>query len=122
MARHIVNAETGCWEWNRALDAYGYGAITADGRRWKAHRLAYHLFKGPVPDDMAVDHMCRNHRCVNPDHLRLLTRGENADANRIKTHCPSGHAYDDANTYRNRRGNRICRACAHERYLRRKAG
>lgn len=68
-----------------------------------------------VPDGFTIDHECRNRKCVNPTHLRLLTNVDNArlNGNAMKTHCPSGHAYDEANTRRTKHGHRKCLTCEH---------
>jgi rhodanese-related sulfurtransferase len=79
------------------------------------HRAAWESANGPIPEGMTVDHMCRNRRCINVDHLRLLSNTDNARDNGMsrRTHCPSGHAYDETNTYVHpRTGHRSCRACA----------
>lgn len=82
-----------------------------------AHRVAYEAAHGPIPDGMTVDHICRNRRCVNPRHLRLLSNRVNAtlNGNALKTECPQGHPYDEANTslrrHRSGRLHRFCRAC-----------
>lgn len=47
-------------------------------RRTKAYRIMYMLYKGPIPDDMVVDHICFEPLCCNPAHLQLLTREENS--------------------------------------------
>ncbi|MBO1267099.1 HNH endonuclease signature motif containing protein [Arthrobacter cavernae] len=77
-----------------------------------AHRVIYEKLVGPIPKDYVIDHICRVHDCVNPEHLRAITRSQNADANRIKTHCPRGHAYDEKNTYIDGDGGRRCRSCS----------
>jgi hypothetical protein len=68
-----VNCETGCWEWQRAIDRYGYGRF---GKRL-AHRVVFERLVGTISPDLQIDHLCRNHRCVNPDHLELVTSAEN---------------------------------------------
>ena len=77
------------------------------------HRVAWEAVRGPIPDDLTVDHICRNRRCCNVEHLRLLPNVDNARDNgpARRTHCPQGHQYDEANTYVNPRGHRFCRAC-----------
>lgn len=68
---------TGCWEWNRALDRRGYGEVHSEGRTQRAHRVVYRALVGNLPDDLTIDHLCRNPRCVNPDHLEPVTLEEN---------------------------------------------
>lgn len=99
-----------CWEWNRKLDRHGYGHFKMDGRDWLAHRAAYHLIKGGIPAGLTIDHLCRNTRCINPDHLEAVTMRENLRRVPLKAACPKGHEYSDENTYWHR-GVRNCRAC-----------
>ena len=119
MAKVSVDTSTGCWEWTGAAGKNGYGRISIDGRTVRfAHRVSVELFVGPIPTGHEVDHLCRNHKCVNPSHLEPVTRRENllrgdtfTARHAAKTHCPQGHAYDDTNTMRDRRNRRYCRAC-----------
>lgn len=74
---------------------------------------------------MTIDHLCRRRTCVNPGHMETVTSAVNtmrADSlgpkNARKAHCPKGHTYDEANTYINGKGHRICRACNRERQAR----
>ena len=63
--------------WTGALDGRGYGRLYVNGRVARAHRYAWEREHGPIPDGMEVDHMCWERSCVNPEHLRLATRGQN---------------------------------------------
>lgn len=68
----------GCWEWQGALQENGYGVFnTGRGKTESAHRYAYRLTFGHIPDGMVIMHSCDNRRCVRPDHLKLGTYKEN---------------------------------------------
>ncbi|HZC05463.1 MAG TPA: HNH endonuclease signature motif containing protein [Ktedonobacterales bacterium] len=67
---------TGCWEWQGMLDICGYGRLKVDGRSTPAHRYAWELVNGPIPEGQVVWHACGNFRCVRPDHLEALPRAE----------------------------------------------
>lgn len=67
----------GCWWWTGAIGASGYPHIKVDGKKQRAHRIAYELFAGPVPDGFDVDHLCGVRKCVNPSHLEAVTHREN---------------------------------------------
>ena len=111
-----------CWPWMLSSGSHGYGQACwgiGQGRSagTTAHRVAWIAANGPIPEGLTVDHLCRNRLCCNPSHLRLLTLQENARDNGMarRTHCPSGHEYDTANTYVDPKGSRKCRTCARER-------
>jgi hypothetical protein len=117
----------GCWLWTAAIWPTGYAQYRVNRRTLRAHRYAYQVVNGKVPPGLDLDHLCRNRACVNPAHLEPVThsvnlkRGINVGKHHLrKTHCPKGHPYDEVNTYRYH-GKRMCRACAHERDLRRRA-
>lgn len=56
-----------------------------------AYRVAYIMEVGPVPDDMVLDHVCHNRRCVNPKHLRLATKSQNCMNRVIRSDNTSGY-------------------------------
>lgn len=115
-------AETGCWEWTGAL-RNGYGRTSTKGRYISVHREVYELLVERLAREVTLDHLCQNRSCANPGHLEPVSQSVNAqrgwaneetprgNRNRDKTHCPQGHPYDDANTYRRADGSRRCRTC-----------
>lgn len=123
-----------CWTWT-AANSHGYGYIKVDGRMQRAHRIAFEMLEGPIPDGLDLDHLCHTeaahdgecpggptcpHRaCVNPAHLEPVDPEENyrrgIRPNTLKTHCPKGHPYDEENTYVDKLGKRSCRACHRKR-------
>lgn len=129
--RHVES----CWIWTACTETRdGYGRFRCNGKSRYAHRVAYELFKKTIPEGLTVDHRCRNRACVNPKHLRLLTRENNVLAgtsfsarNRLKTHCPQGHEFDLVRTRPDgKRQFRTCRRCERRRrresYARNKKG
>lgn len=66
-----------CWPWRRARDRHGYGQFQLAGRMEQAHRVAWTLLRGPIPDGQHVLHRCDTPPCVNPDHLFLGSQGDN---------------------------------------------
>jgi hypothetical protein len=117
-----------CWPWARGCDSRGYGTFWFQGKQHGAHRMAFAFTHGPIPRGIWVLHHCDNPPCCNPAHLFLGVAADNTadmwekgrqgldpDATRARhravTHCPAGHEYTEANTYRYPDGRRKCRAC-----------
>lgn len=74
-----------CWLWQGAMDgAYGYGAFFCHGKNHRAHRFAYELLVGPIPEGLFVCHSCDNPPCVNPAHLWVGTNYDNFSDMRAK--------------------------------------
>lgn len=115
-----------CWLWTGCTRDRGYGTVSIKGRQECAHRMAYELTHGKIPEGKILDHLCRQPACCNPDHLEVVThkinilRGKSPSAiNARKTHCRHGHAFTVENT-RISRGGRYCRTCARIRWHKRK--
>lgn len=121
----IADQRRSCWMWTAYRNPDGYGQFRVGGRTVYAHRFAYELMVGPIPDGLQIDHLCRVRACVNPSHMEPVTpkmntrRGETGAVRgaqqRAKTHCPQGHPYAGANLYVHKRGDRDCRICMADR-------
>lgn len=141
LSHYLVPTEPdACIPWTGKPSPQNYGWVSIDGKIFTAHRVMYLMFVGPIPDGLVPDHLCHTrdlscpggpcaHRlCGRPDHLELVTQGENvlrgrspmAD-NARKTHCPQGHPYDAANTWVDKHGYRACRTCNRDRGRARRA-
>jgi len=108
----------GCWLWQGAMKRE-YGGFWNGSKYELAHRFAYRYYKNEeIPEGKQLHHKCEKTRCVNPEHLELVTCRQNlmkskktiAKVNSQKTKCPQGHEYNLANTG-NYKGMRYCRKC-----------
>lgn len=125
----VLDPQTGCHLWLRAIDKGGYGHFCPAGRRSiRAHRYAWIRKHGPVPTGLVLDHIvCDNPRCCNAEHLVAVTNQVNTrrdplsphGINSRKTHCIRGHEFTKENTYWRPDGRgRNCRACLKDRQAR----
>jgi hypothetical protein len=121
--RIMPEPNSGCWIWVGAVTGVGYGQWKpyTGAKRLMAHRVAYELFRGPIPDGFVLDHICRFPLCVNPFHLEIVTQQINTlrgigptSKNAKKTQCPKGHPLDGDNLYMTPDGRRNCKQCRYE--------
>lgn len=127
-----------CWPWKMHCNPGGYGRFsTVRGKMFLAHRVAYALAIGEIPDGLVIDHLCRNRRCCNPSHMEPVTRVENTmrgeapwARKKRQTMCVNGHPLAGDNLIVRRHGHRGCRECrrrsvresCRKRYAIRRAG
>ena len=104
-----------CWLWTAHLNNRGYGTFWNGRDTEYAHRWSYKLFVGEIPAGLQLDHLCRTHNCVRPDHLEPVTNQENSLRGKKATAptCHRGHLYTPENIYHrpDRKRSRMCRAC-----------
>jgi hypothetical protein len=81
-----------CWLFTGCTDTKGYGSFRHAGGNYRAHRFAYELLVGPIPEGLQIDHLCRVLVCVNPRHLEPVTNDENQrrGAEARRAHLPVG--------------------------------
>ncbi len=115
----IKIVESGCWEWQGYVFKSGYGSFWFNDKTYRSHRFIYEYYHGSICPDLTIDHLCRNRKCCNPNHLEQVTYKENvlrspftqASINSRKTHCIYGHEFNESNTYVYSHGKRECRIC-----------
>jgi len=123
-AKVQIDDPNGCWLWTAFKDPLGYGRFQIFGLPQLSHRISYMAVRGPIPEGLELDHLCRNPPCCNPAHLEAVTRRENllrspitfSGINVVKTHCKRGHPLSGENLYvpPNNPTYRGCRSCRSE--------
>jgi hypothetical protein len=121
---------TECWPWIGARESNGYGQLQMKSnkrtRYLMAHRVAYELQIGRIPDGLVIDHLCRNRVCVNASHLEPVTSLVNIQRGTRgpSANCIHGHPFSGENlmiqTWRGRSRPR-CRTCRRAEDARRRA-
>lgn len=127
-----------CWHWIGYKNRAGYGTFSPkSGQKWVAHRYAYELMVGAIPEGMTLDHLCHTesdcaggdtcpHRaCVNPDHLSPMSMKQNVlsstnaptAVNARRTECIHGHPLHGDNLGVWPNGHRYCKTCRRTRDL-----
>lgn len=116
-----VHHPAACWEWTGACSERGYGLVTSFLRsglgKFYAHRVAYTILIGEPDSTHHLDHLCRNPKCVNPDHIQAVPPKVNilrgvgiGKRNSLRTHCAQGHELtpDNLTGDKSRRRCKIC--------------
>lgn len=124
--RRVDKSPSGHWMWTGSTASQGrYGVFFKGGKNMPAHRAAWEIWQGAIPEGHVIDHLCRQTLCVRPEHLEPKTQQMNilagtapAALNAAKTHCHKGHAFTIDNTRVTPGGRRVCRACARGRSAR----
>lgn len=123
--KFINVSSSGCWEWTARVTKSGYGTFSIKHKEYRAHRVSYSIFKESPDVNLLVDHICRNRRCVNPEHLRLVDYKTNmrenslsiTGKNGLKTHCKWDHEFNNQNTRKRENNGRRCIVCLKKRRL-----
>lgn len=119
--RKFEIVESGCHEWRGTMSDLGYGLFKVGRKNWKAHKWKYEQLNGTVPEGLELDHLCRNTVCVNPEHLEVVTHGENVRRARLgkrRSHCFKGHPLTPDNIYHTKEGSRACLICIKAKWKR----
>lgn len=114
-----VDKSEGCWLWKGRLDVSGYGRFRFNNTDQKAHRVLFFLDGKNLNREELIDHKCRNRRCVNPEHLRIVVRATNVLENSLavtaihnqKTKCINGHPFTKTIKTKHAARFRICQEC-----------
>lgn len=116
-----VKKSSGCWKWLAHKTKDGYGQFAIDRKAYFAHRVAYTLLKGKIPNGLHIDHLCRHPWCVNPSHMEavsLVTNTMRGNLGKVqrerhakRTTCPKGHAKIGDNLVVYQKGGYQCRGC-----------
>lgn len=116
LSRIVPDPATGCHNWSGNLVGSGYGSTKLNGKRILVHRLVWEQRNGLISDGLQIDHICRNTKCCNVEHLRLVTPEVNILASEnMAAHYASRDVCDKCggpfSTFPS--GIRYCKSCRH---------
>ena len=117
----------GCWVWTAHTSEEGYGKIKSGAYKsnevFTASRISHEIYKGVVPPELQIDHLCRKPSCVNPFCLEIVTPSINClrRPNRFGDFCINGHERTDENVYLTKKNQRHCKVCQDIRQKERRA-
>ena len=112
--RKVSKEPNGCWLWTASTSPAGYGRFVWNDAPGYAPRFSYEYFTGKKLVAGEIDHLCMVRKCVNPDHLQVVTHQENVLRGKVAVHkefCKRGHPRSGANLYVSPSGGRMCREC-----------
>lgn len=114
----VRKTENGCWLWSAGKSYSGYGRFQVDGHSVKAHRFSFLIAHKKISPKLSLDHICRNHPCVNPSHLEEVPIKENilrgngfCAVEARRTICKNGHPLTPENVRITKAGFRKCIPC-----------
>lgn len=87
--------DDGCWNWDGDKN-YGYGRLRVAESMQRAHRVAWYVYNGPIPDGQYVLHQCDNRACIRPSHLFLGSHKDNMDDMIAKGRSAKGERHSHA--------------------------
>lgn len=108
------NLTGSCRLWKRSISTRGYGELGWKGHSTNVHIHAYKLWKGEIPKDMTINHLCRHKLCINPNHLEVTSRLRNRiKGGRKNLICLNGHRLlkNSIMCYFKKTGVRECKKC-----------
>ncbi len=94
-----LNLPDECWEWAGTWRSDGYSNMGIGRKNYYVHRLMFQWFKHDIPDGLVIDHLCKNKRCVNPNHLEATDMKTNVGRALRRAYCRRGHPQIPENRY-----------------------
>lgn len=120
ISKRIFIDDSQCWNWQGHITDKCYSVISVMDHQYYGHRLSFAVFIGVIPENLTIDHLCKNRKCINPTHMEVVTRAENAlrgesspAQNARKLFCKRGHVLQPIQEHRrdNNSAKRHCPIC-----------